>query len=90
MEALELDIVPEHLLILGGGYVGLEFAQAMRRLGSRVTIMERNERLVYREDQDVSQALTQLFQDEGIVTAANTSLTQHLIKIRARAATTSG
>jgi pyruvate/2-oxoglutarate dehydrogenase complex dihydrolipoamide dehydrogenase (E3) component len=74
VEALELDIVPEHLLILGGGYVGLEFAQVMRRLGSRVTIMERNDRLVHREDQDVSQALTQLFQDEGIVTAANTSL----------------
>lgn len=74
VEALELDIVPEHLLILGGGYVGLEFAQAMRRLGSRVTIMERNDRLVHREDQDVSEALTQLFQDEGIVTVANTSL----------------
>jgi pyruvate/2-oxoglutarate dehydrogenase complex dihydrolipoamide dehydrogenase (E3) component len=74
VEALELDIVPEHLLILGGGYVGLEFAQAMRRLGSRVTIMERNDRLVHREDPDVSQALTQLFQDEGIVTVANTSL----------------
>jgi pyruvate/2-oxoglutarate dehydrogenase complex dihydrolipoamide dehydrogenase (E3) component len=74
VEALELDSVPDHLLILGGGYVGLEFAQAMRRLGSRVTIMERNDRLVHREDQDVSQALTQLFQDEGIVTVANTNL----------------
>ena len=74
VEALELDIVPEHLLILGGGYVGLEFAQAMRRLGSRVTIMERNDRLLHREDQDVSEAITQLFQDEGIVTVANTSL----------------
>jgi pyruvate/2-oxoglutarate dehydrogenase complex dihydrolipoamide dehydrogenase (E3) component len=74
VEALELDIVPEHLLILGGGYVGLEFAQAMRRLGSRVTIMERNDRLVHREDQEVSEALTQLFQAEGIVTVANTNL----------------
>ncbi len=74
VEALELDVVPEHLLILGGGYVGLEFAQAMRRLGSRVTIMERNDRLLHGEDQDVSQALTQLFQDEGIVTVANTNL----------------
>jgi pyruvate/2-oxoglutarate dehydrogenase complex dihydrolipoamide dehydrogenase (E3) component len=74
IEALELDIVPEHLLILGGGYVGLEFAQAMRRLGSRITIMERNDRLLHREDQDVSEAITQLFQDEGIVTVANTSL----------------
>src|SRR3984957_20081579 len=74
VEALELDVVPEHLLILGGGYVGMEFAQAMRRLGSRVTIMERNDRLLYREDADVSQAMTQLFQDEGIVTVTNTSL----------------
>jgi pyruvate/2-oxoglutarate dehydrogenase complex dihydrolipoamide dehydrogenase (E3) component len=74
IEALELDIVPEHLLILGGGFVGLEFAQAMRRLGSRVTIVERNDRLLHSEDQDVSEAITQLFQDEGIVTVANTSL----------------
>jgi pyruvate/2-oxoglutarate dehydrogenase complex dihydrolipoamide dehydrogenase (E3) component len=74
VEALELDIVPEHLLILGGGYVGLEFAQAMRRLGSRVTIMERNDCLLQREDPDVSAALTQLFQDEGIVIVANTNL----------------
>src|SRR3984885_143441 len=74
VEALELDIVPEHLLILGGGYVGLEFAQTMRRLGSRVTIMERNDRLLHREDPDVSEALTQLLQDEGIVTVANTNL----------------
>jgi pyruvate/2-oxoglutarate dehydrogenase complex dihydrolipoamide dehydrogenase (E3) component len=74
VEALELDTVPEHLLILGGGYVGLEFAQAMRRLGSRVTIMERNDRLLDREDQDVSEAVTKLFQDEGIVTVTNTSL----------------
>ena len=74
VEALELDIVPEHLLILGGGYVGLEFAQAMRRLGSRVTIMERNDRLLHREDRMFPQAMTQLFQDEGIVTVTNTSL----------------
>ena len=57
IEALELDIVPEHLLILGGGYVGLEFAQAMRRLGSHVTIMERNDRLLHRDDPDVSDAI---------------------------------
>jgi len=74
VEALELDTVPEHLLILGGGYIGLEFAQAMRRLGSRVTIMERNDRLLYREDPDVSEAVTKLFQEEGIVIVTNTSL----------------
>ena len=66
IEALELDHVPGHLLILGGGYVGLEFAQAMRRFGSQVTIVERNNRLAHREDADVSEALHQLYQDEGI------------------------
>ncbi len=66
IEALELDHVPEHLLVLGGGYVGLELAQAMRRFDSRVTVMERNDRLASREDEDVSEALHQLFQDEGI------------------------
>src|ERR1700733_2613063 len=45
IEALELDVIPEHLLILGGGYIGLEFAQAIRRFGSRVTVIERNDRL---------------------------------------------
>ncbi len=66
IEALELDHVPEHLLVLGGGYIGLELAQAMRRFGSRVTVIERNERLAHREDEDVSEGLHQLFQDEGI------------------------
>jgi pyruvate/2-oxoglutarate dehydrogenase complex dihydrolipoamide dehydrogenase (E3) component len=66
VEALELDSVPEHLVILGGGYVGLEFAQAMRRLGSRVTVLERESRLISREDPDVSEALRQAFADEGI------------------------
>jgi len=66
IDALELDRVPEHLLVLGGGYVGLEFAQAMRRFGSRVTILERSSRLVPREDTDVSEALHQLFADERI------------------------
>jgi pyruvate/2-oxoglutarate dehydrogenase complex dihydrolipoamide dehydrogenase (E3) component len=76
VEALELDIVPEHLLILGGGYVGLEFAQALRRFGSRVTIVERETRLANREDPDVSEALQQLFQDEGIEIAVDTSVTR--------------
>jgi pyruvate/2-oxoglutarate dehydrogenase complex dihydrolipoamide dehydrogenase (E3) component len=66
VEALELDQVPEHLLLIGGGYVGVELSQAMRRFGSKVSVIERNERLVYREDEDVSEALSSLFQDEGI------------------------
>jgi pyruvate/2-oxoglutarate dehydrogenase complex dihydrolipoamide dehydrogenase (E3) component len=66
VEALELDRVPGHLLVIGGGYVGLEFAQAMRRFGSRVTVIERNKRLAHREDEDISSALHELFKDEGI------------------------
>jgi pyruvate/2-oxoglutarate dehydrogenase complex dihydrolipoamide dehydrogenase (E3) component len=66
IEALELDRIPRHLLVIGGGYVGLEFAQAMRRFGARVTVIERNNRLAHREDEDVSLALHDLFNDEGI------------------------
>jgi pyruvate/2-oxoglutarate dehydrogenase complex dihydrolipoamide dehydrogenase (E3) component len=54
IEALELDRLPEHLIVLGGGYVGLEFAQAYRRFGSRVTMVERGPQLVGREDPDVA------------------------------------
>ncbi|HKD09006.1 MAG TPA: FAD-dependent oxidoreductase [Bryobacteraceae bacterium] len=66
IEALELDRIPEHLLVLGGGYIGLELAQAFRRFGSRVTVIDRNSRLAHREDRDVSEALQELFRDEGI------------------------
>jgi pyruvate/2-oxoglutarate dehydrogenase complex dihydrolipoamide dehydrogenase (E3) component len=66
IEALELDRIPGHLMVIGGGYVGLEFAQAMRRFGSRVTVIERNDRLVHREDEDISNALHELFKEEGI------------------------
>jgi pyruvate/2-oxoglutarate dehydrogenase complex dihydrolipoamide dehydrogenase (E3) component len=66
IETLELGEVPEHLLVLGGGYIGLELAQAMRRFGSRVTLIERNEQLVSREDDDVTEALAELFRDEAI------------------------
>jgi pyruvate/2-oxoglutarate dehydrogenase complex dihydrolipoamide dehydrogenase (E3) component len=71
IEALELDQIPEHILILGGGYIGLEMAQAMRRFGSRVTVVERNARLAHREDEDVSEALHELFRDEGISIVTN-------------------
>src|SRR5260221_5658907 len=66
VEALELDEIPEHLLVSGGGYVGLELSQAMRRFGSKVSLIERNDRLVHREDEDVTDALRSLFEDEGI------------------------
>jgi pyruvate/2-oxoglutarate dehydrogenase complex dihydrolipoamide dehydrogenase (E3) component len=71
IEALELDEVPEHLLVIGGGYVGLELAQAMRRFGSKVSVIDRNERLLHREDNDVTEALGSLFEDEGINTVLN-------------------
>lgn len=71
IEALELDVIPPHLIILGGGYVGLEFAQAMRRFGSRVTIIERNHRVIHREDDDITDGLQQLFEDEGVDLVAN-------------------
>jgi pyruvate/2-oxoglutarate dehydrogenase complex dihydrolipoamide dehydrogenase (E3) component len=76
IEALELDYVPEHLLILGGGYVGLELAQALRRFGSRITIVERNGRLAHREDPDISEALHELCKDEGIDVVTNTHVTR--------------
>jgi pyruvate/2-oxoglutarate dehydrogenase complex dihydrolipoamide dehydrogenase (E3) component len=74
VEALELDTVPPHMLILGGGYVGLEFAQAMRRFGSRATVLERDSRLIPREDPDVSEALQQVFEHEGIEVLAGASV----------------
>ena len=66
IEALELDRLPAHLIVLGGGYVGLEFAQAYRRFGSRVTVVEHGPQLAGREDPDVADAIGQLFADEGI------------------------
>jgi len=66
VEALELDRVPEHLLVIGGGYVGIELSQAIRRFGSKVTVIDRNHRLMAREDEDVCEALRNLLRDEGI------------------------
>ena len=74
VEALELGEIPEHLLVLGGGYVGLELSQAMRRFGSKVTVIERHDRLVHQEDDDVTDALRSLFEDEGIELVLNTRL----------------
>ncbi len=75
IEALELDQIPEHLLVLGAGYIGLELAQAFRRFGSRVTVIGRNARLLGREDEDVSEAMENLFRDEGIELALNAHVT---------------
>lgn len=74
VEALELGYVPEHLIVLGGGYIGLEFAQPMRRFGSRVTIVEQGAQLAGREDGDVAQVLKQRFEQEGIDVRLNTQV----------------
>jgi pyruvate/2-oxoglutarate dehydrogenase complex dihydrolipoamide dehydrogenase (E3) component len=66
IELLELDRLPAHLFVLGGGYVGLEFAQAYHRFGSRVTVIQRGPQLLEREDPDVAGAIRELFADEGI------------------------
>jgi pyruvate/2-oxoglutarate dehydrogenase complex dihydrolipoamide dehydrogenase (E3) component len=66
IEALELDYVPPHLIVLGGGYVGLEMAQAYRRFGSRVTVIEHGPQLMGREDPDVSDEVQRILTEEGV------------------------
>jgi pyruvate/2-oxoglutarate dehydrogenase complex dihydrolipoamide dehydrogenase (E3) component len=66
IEALELDYVPKHLIVLGGGYVGLEMAQAYRRFGSRVTVVETGPQLMTREDPDVADAIQRILSEEGV------------------------
>ncbi len=63
---MELEVVPEHLIILGGGYIGVEFGQMFRRFGAHVTILQRGDRLLNREDADVSDAMAELLKGEGI------------------------
>jgi pyruvate/2-oxoglutarate dehydrogenase complex dihydrolipoamide dehydrogenase (E3) component len=63
---LALDRVPEHLVVVGGSYVGLEFAQAYRRFGAEVTVIEKSSRLVPREDEDISEAIQAILEREGI------------------------
>jgi pyruvate/2-oxoglutarate dehydrogenase complex dihydrolipoamide dehydrogenase (E3) component len=66
IEALELDYLPPHLMVLGGGYVGIELAQAYRRFGSRVTIIESGPQLMSREDPDIADEIQRILSDEGI------------------------
>ncbi|MFZ0817716.1 MAG: FAD-containing oxidoreductase [Candidatus Sulfotelmatobacter sp.] len=77
---MDIDFLPEHLVILGGSYVGLEFAQIYRRFGSEVTIVEMGPRLIGREDEDVSQAVREILEAEGInirLNAKCVSLAKH-------------
>ena len=68
---LKLDTVPRHLVVVGGSYIGLEFAQMYRRFGATVTVIEKGPRLIAREDEDVSEAVREFLTDEGIVVRTN-------------------
>ena len=63
---MDIDFLPEHLVIVGGSYIGLEFGQMYRRFGSRVTIVEMGPRVIGREDPDISQAIAEILENEGI------------------------
>lgn len=72
----ELGEVPEHLLILGGGYIGLGFGQLFRRLGAEVTIVQRAAQLLPREDPDIAECMLEILQEDGIMVRLNTSATR--------------
>jgi pyruvate/2-oxoglutarate dehydrogenase complex dihydrolipoamide dehydrogenase (E3) component len=76
IELLDLDRLPGHLIVIGGGYIGLELAQAMRRFGSEVTVIEQGAQLADREDPEVGAALLDLFHGEGIEVLLGTHVTQ--------------
>jgi pyruvate/2-oxoglutarate dehydrogenase complex dihydrolipoamide dehydrogenase (E3) component len=76
VEALELDRLPSHLIVLGGGYVGLEFAQAFARFGSRVTVLERGPQLLPREDKDVADSLVDFLHLDGVELRLNVEVAQ--------------
>ncbi len=74
IELLDLDRLPEHLIVIGGGYIGLELAQAMRRFGAQVTVIEAGAQPLRGEDPDVSAAIVELFDDEGITLHRQTKI----------------
>jgi pyruvate/2-oxoglutarate dehydrogenase complex dihydrolipoamide dehydrogenase (E3) component len=87
---MELAVVPKHLLVLGGGYVGLEFGQLFRRLGSRVTIVQKRPRLLAAEDADIADAVAQIFKEDGVhlhlkATAESVSRSGRTISLKVRA-----
>jgi pyruvate/2-oxoglutarate dehydrogenase complex dihydrolipoamide dehydrogenase (E3) component len=73
---MELDSVPEHLLVIGGGYIGLEFAQMFRRFGSRVTVVQSAKQLLRGEDADVAEAVLQILREDGVDVFLNTKALQ--------------
>jgi pyruvate/2-oxoglutarate dehydrogenase complex dihydrolipoamide dehydrogenase (E3) component len=76
VEALDLGYLPQHLIVIGGGYSGLELAQAYRRFGSRVTVVESGPQLMAREDIDVSREILRILGDEGIQVLVEAKLLQ--------------
>lgn len=68
---MEVDFLPEHLVIIGGGYIGLEFGQMYRRFGSEVTVVEMGPRLIGREDEDISDAVREILEAEGVQVRLN-------------------
>ena len=68
---MDIDVLPEHLIIIGGSYIGLEFAQMYRRFGSQVTVVEMADRLIRRDDEDVSQAVKEILEAEGVTVRLN-------------------
>lgn len=75
-KVLRLDVLPEHLIILGGSYIGLEMGQAFRRLGSQVTVIETSECLINREDDDIKEEIHRIFAQEGITVHTLSKLTK--------------
>jgi pyruvate/2-oxoglutarate dehydrogenase complex dihydrolipoamide dehydrogenase (E3) component len=71
---MELEELPEHLLVMGGGYIGLEFGQMFRRFGSRVTIVQRGDQLLGREDNDVADEIAKILREDGITVLLNTEV----------------
>lgn len=72
---MELDLIPEHLIILGGGYIAIEFGQMFRRFGSKVTIVQHSGQLMTREDEDVAEAMQRVLEEDGIKVFLNTNTT---------------
>src|SRR5256886_1700257 len=75
---MELDTVPEHLLVVGGGYIGLEFGQMFRRFGSQVTLIQHNLRLLMGEDEDVGDGIAKILREDGITVLRSEEHTSEL------------
>jgi pyruvate/2-oxoglutarate dehydrogenase complex dihydrolipoamide dehydrogenase (E3) component len=75
---LDLDYVPEHLLVIGGNYIGLEFGQMFHRFGSKVTLLERGARILAREDDDIADEVAKILTDEGLTILANAQASQFI------------